>query len=170
MHFFCGRLRGAIAIACLTIGWLSCNLRPVAASDATAPQDAVQMTVDLLARDDQAFRAIGLDRVRYGLKGEAATLQFAGLLSKLAPARQLELTAALADRGDRAALPAVLALLLASKEPAVRAAAIHTVGALGSGTEVAVLKTALAAADPEKAAARRALTVLRGPDVTSQIT
>jgi len=169
MHSCCGRLRGVIAIACLTIVCLACNLGRVAAADATAPQDAVRMAVDLLARDDQAFRSIGLDRVRYGLKGEAATMQFAGLLTKLAPARQLEVTAALADRGDRAALPSVLALLAATKEPSVRAAAINTVGALGSGTEVAVLKTSLAAADPEKAAARQALTVLRGNDVSSQI-
>jgi len=170
MHFSCSRLRGVIALAGLTIVCLSCDLRPAAAADATAPQDAVQMTVDLLTRDDQSFRAIGLDRVRYGLKGEAATTQFTSLLSKLAPARQLELTAALADRGDRAALPAVLALLTATNEPAVRVAAIHAVGALGGGTDVAVLKTSLAAADPERAAARRALAVLRGNDVTSQIT
>jgi hypothetical protein len=170
MHSFCGRLRGVIATASLAIACLSCNLRPAAAADATAPQDAVQMTVDFLAKDDQDFRVIGLDRVRYGLKGEAATMQFAGLLSKLAPARQLELTAALADRGDRAALPALLALLLASKEPAIRASVVNAVGSLGSGTEVAVLKSSLAAAEPERAAARRALTVLRGNDVTAQIT
>jgi len=164
------RHRGAIVLMWAVLACLSCGLRPAAAADATAPQDAVQMTIDFLAKDDQAFRAIGLDRVRYGLKGEAATMQFAGLLSKLAPARQLELTAALADRGDRAALPAMLALLQAAKEPAVRAAAINAVGSLGSGTEVAVLTTSLAAADPEKAAARRALTVLRGNDVSAQIT
>ena len=163
------RHRSTIVLMWATLACLSCGLRPAAAADAAAPQDAVQMTIDFLAKDDQAFRAIGLDRVRYGLKGEAATKQFAGLLSKLAPARQLELTAALADRGDRAALPAALALLLASQEPTVRAAAIHAVGSLGSGTEVAVLKTSLAAADPEKAAARRALTILRGSDVTPLI-
>jgi HEAT repeat protein len=127
------------------------------------------MTIDFLARDDADFRAIGLERVRYGLKGEAATRQLTGLLSKLAPARQLELTAALADRGDRAALPAVTALLQASHEPAVRAAAIHAVGSLGGGPEVAALTRSLAAADPEKAAARRALTVIRGTDATAMI-
>ena len=163
------RLSSVITLTWAILACLSFGLRP-AAADATVPQDAVQMTIDFLTKDDQGFRAIGLDRVRYGLKGEAATKQFAGLLSKLAPARQLELTAALADRGDRAALPAALALLLATKEPAVRAAAIHAVGSLGSGTEVAVLKTSLTAADPEKAAARRALTILRGNDVTAQIT
>ena len=163
------RHRSTIVLMWATLACLSCGLRPAAAADAAAPQDAVQMTIDFLAKDDQAFRAIGLDRVRYGLKGEAATKQFAGLLSKLAPARQVELTAALADRGDRAAVPAVLALLMASKEPAVRAAAISGLGTLGSSAEVAVLKASLTAADPEKAAARRALTVLRGNDVTPLI-
>ncbi len=133
---------------------------------AAAPQDAVQMTIDLIARDDAAYRAIGLDRVRHGLTGTEATQQFAGLVSKLAPSRQIELTAALADRGDAAALPAVLSLLLAAKEPDVRATAIRAIGALGSGQEVAVLKQSLAAGDPERAAARRALTILRGKDVT----
>lgn len=137
-----------------------------ATATAAAPQEAVQMTVDLIARDDAAFRAVGLDRVRYGLKGTEATQQFAGLVSKLAPARQIELAAALADRGDAAALPAMLALLTAAKEPDVRATAIRSIGTLGSGAEVAVLKQSLSAADPERAAARRALTILRGKDVT----
>ena len=127
MHLPVQRYRGDIALTGAALACLFCGLWPAAAADTAVPQDAVQMTIDFLAKDDQAFRAIGLDRVRYGLKGEAATMQFAGLLSKLAPARQLELTAALADRGDRAALPAALALLLASLEPAVRAAAIHAV-------------------------------------------
>jgi HEAT repeat protein len=170
MHLSFRRFCGVIALAWATITCLTCGLRQAAAADAAVPQDAVQMTIDFLTRDDSDFRAIGLDRVRYGLKGEAATMQFAGLLSKLAPARQLELTAALADRGDRAALPAMLALLTASKDPAVRAAAVSSLGFLGGGTEVAVLKASLAAADPEKTAARRALAILRGNDVTPLIT
>jgi HEAT repeat protein len=169
MHLFFGRFHGGIALTWAALACLFCGPRPAAAADTAVPQDAVQMAIEFLGKDDQSFRAIGLDRVRYGLKGEAATVQFAGLLSTLAPARQAELTAALADRGDRAALPAVLALLVASKEPAVRAAAVSGLGALGSGKEVDVLKTSLAAADPEKAAARRALTVVRGNDVTPLI-
>lgn len=177
MRLPANRLHGAVALtAFLRTGFLvalACvccrHPQPATAAEA-APQEAVQMTIDFITRDDADFRAIGLDRVRHGLKGEAATQQFAGLLSKLAPSRQLELTAALADRGDRAALPAVLALLVASKEPAVRAAAVTALGSLGGGTEVAVLKASLVAADPEKAAARRALAVLRGNDVTPAIT
>ncbi|MFM8707496.1 MAG: hypothetical protein ACKOHK_05280 [Planctomycetia bacterium] len=144
-----------------------CRDAPLAAEP--APQDAVQMTIDFLARDDADFRAIGLDRVRHGLKGEATTRQLAGLLSKLATPRQLELTAALADRGDAAALPAVLAVLEASQEPTVRAAAVHAVGGLGGGNEVTTLTRSLAAADPERAAARRALTVIRGNEAAAAI-
>lgn len=166
------RVHGSVApsVALLTLAcFFWCPLRQPAGAAEPAPQDAVQMTIDLLTRDDADFRAIGLDRVRYGLKGEATTQQLAGLLSKLAPARQLELTAALADRGDRAALPAVMALLHASQEPAVRGAAVQAVAALGGGPEVAALIRSLAAADPEKAAARRALTVIRGAEATAAI-
>jgi hypothetical protein len=166
------RVHGSVApsVTLLTLAcFFWCPLRQPAGAAEPAPQDAVQMTIDLLTRDDADFRAIGLDRVRYGLKGEATTQQLAGLLSKLAPARQLELTAALADRGDRAALPAVMALLHASQEPAVRGAAVQALAALGGGPEVAALIRSLAAADPEKAAARRALTVIRGAEATAAI-
>jgi hypothetical protein len=176
MRLLSNRFHGAVAQAgSLRAGFFSalaccccCTLQPATAAE-TAPQDAVQMTIDFITRDDADFRGIGLDRVRHGLRGEAATQQFAGLLSKLAPSRQLELTAALADRGDRAALPAVLALLAASQDEAVRAAAVHAMGSLGGGAEVATLTKSLAAADPEKAAARRALTVVRGADATALI-
>ena len=107
--------------------------------------------------------------MRHGLKGEAATSSLAALLSKLSPPRQVELLAALAERGDKAALPAVTAALLASSEPPVRVAAVTALGTLGGGTEVAILKRSLAAEEPEKTAARRALTALRGADAGRQI-
>ena len=171
MRLLFGHFRGVCVLTWAMLACVSGGLPPSASGAEPAPQDALQMTIDFLTRDDADFRAIGLDRVRHGLKGEAATQQFATLLSKLAPSRQLELTAALADRGDRAALPAVLALLQSSQEPAVRAAAVHAVGSLGGGSEVAVaaLTRFLAASDPERAAARRALTVIRGADATALI-
>jgi HEAT repeat protein len=134
-----------------------------------AADDPVTLTIDLFSRDDADFRAIGLDRVRHGTKGEAATSRFAAEIARRSPERQVELVRALADRGDAAAVPAITALLLQAKDASVRAAAVLALGALGSPVEVAVLKRSLAAADPEKAAARRALTVLRGDDATKQI-
>jgi HEAT repeat protein len=136
---------------------------------APAADDPVAMTIDLFSRDDADFSAIGLDRVRHGTKGEAATYRFAAEIAKQQPERQIALVRALADRGDAAAVPAITALLLEAKDPAVRSAAVIALGALGSQVEVAVLKRSLAAPDPEKAAARRALTVIRGDAATKEL-
>ena len=136
---------------------------------APAADDPVAMTIDLFSRNDADFRAIGLDRVRHGTKGEAATYRFAAEIAKQPPERQIELVRALSDRGDAAAVPAITALLLQAKEPAVRSAAVIALGTLGSQVEVAVLKRSLAAADPEKGAARRALTVIRGDAATKEL-
>jgi len=163
MRLFSTRVLATVALACLSL-----SVSPAAAAPA-GPQNAAQMTIDFLTRDDADLRAIGLERVRYGLKGQEFTLPLAGLLPKLAPARQLELTAALSDRGDRAALPAVLSLLQSSSDAAVRATAIQAVGALGGAPEVAVLAKSLASAEPEKSAARRALAVVRGAEATALI-
>ncbi|MFM8891226.1 MAG: HEAT repeat domain-containing protein, partial [Planctomycetia bacterium] len=125
---------------CALVAVAVCLRCPTSTLAAEAPRDAVQMTLDLLGRDDAGFRSIGLDRVRHGLKSADATRQVAALLTKVPPARQIELVAALADRADAAALPAVLALLQGSQDPTVRAAAIDAIGGLGAGQEVAVLK------------------------------
>ena len=153
-----------LAVHCLALA-----LFAAAAGPASGAEDVVEMTVELVSRDDADFRAIGLDRIRHAAKGEAATGKFAALLAKLPAERQIELIGALGDRGDKAAIPAITALLVASQEPAVRAAAVQGLGVLGSGTEVAVLKRSLAAAEPEKSTARRALTILRGDDAVKQI-
>jgi HEAT repeat protein/uncharacterized protein (DUF1778 family) len=153
-----------LAVHCLALALFAAAARP-----ASGAEDVVEMTVELVSRDDADFRAIGLDRIRHAAKGEAATGKFAALLAKLPAERQIELIGALGDRGDKAAIPAITALLVASQEPAVRAAAVQGLGVLGSGTEVAVLKRSLAAAEPEKSAARRALTILRGDDAVKQI-
>ena len=136
---------------------------------ARAADDAVAMVVDLVSRDDADFRAIGFDRISHAAKGEAATRAFADLLAKQKPERQVELLRALAERGDKAALPAITALLGQARDPAVRAAALTALGALGGGSEVGVIQQSLAAGDPERAAARRALTVIRGDDSVRQI-
>ena len=136
--------------------------------------ELVPMVVAMLGDADPEVRAIALDRVRYGVQGEgakaeAATSQFASIITNLPPPQQAALVRALAERGDRAAIPAITALLLSSKEADNRVAAIRALGSLGSGVEVAILKQSLAAGDPERSGARQALTILRGDDATKQI-
>lgn len=146
----------AAAIACTTIR-------------ADEPADPVRMVLDLLANEDADDRRIGLDGVRYGVKGSAATYRIAAILSTLPPIRQAELIAALADRGDAAAIPAITARLLAAPEPKVRTGAIRALGVLGTGTEVALLKKYLSGEEPDRTTARRALVAVRGADVGKQL-
>lgn len=165
------------------------TLVPVAIPPAPASGDdsALEMVKALLTREDAAARAIALERIRHGLGGRAAgpasggahqpgdpaaTRAIAGLLGGLPPARQVELVAALGERGDPAALPAIMELLESSQDVAVRKAAVLALGSLG-GVEptrvVPLLERSLAAADPEKSAARRALVLLRGSEVSAAV-
>ena len=142
---------------------------PHGPSRSAAADDPVSMIGELVTGDDAEMRAIGLDRIRHGARGEAATRAFAALLEKQPAARREELVRALADRGDPAALPALLALVERAPEPGVRTAAIAAVGVLGGGGEVAVLVKSLTAGEPERSAARRALVAIRGDDAVRQL-
>ena len=136
---------------------------------AARADDPVAMVMELVARDDADFRAIGLDRVRHGVKGDAATRAIAAALDTLPAPRQAELVQALAERGDAAAVPALVALLGRTQDAPLRTSVIAAIGRLGSGGDVAVLLKSLAAGDPERAAARRALVTIRGDDAVRQL-
>jgi HEAT repeat protein len=128
------------------------------------------MVVNLLTDNDKDLRALGLEQIRTQTKGAAATSQFAAQLPHLPAASQAALLGALADRGDAAALPSVEALLANSGDPNVRAAAIGAVGALGGTANLpALLKSLSADSAAERAAARLALTRLRGENVPKTI-
>jgi HEAT repeat protein len=133
-----------------------------AESPSSAARQAADQVLAFLAGADPDARAIALDRVRHGLGGEWFTRAVADKLPALEPETQVVLLLALADRGDPAAVPAARGALDASKEAAVRAAALRLVGRLGGSAEAATLVTSLAAADPERAAARRGLVEISG--------
>ena len=154
---FCFALGG-----CATLGLAGVGGAADTAAEALARLD------QLIDANDVQERAIAYEQIRRGMKGEAATARFAARLSALPADRQIELLRALADRGDAAALPAI-AKLAEGGDPAVRSAALQAIGGLGSGESVGLLVKALAATDPEKAAARRALVILRGDDATRQV-
>jgi len=154
---FCFALGG-----CATLGLAGVGGAADTAAEALARLD------QLIDANDVQERAIAYEQIRRGMKGEASTARFAARLSALPADRQIELLRALADRGDAAALPAI-AKLAEGGDPAVRSAALQAIGGLGSGESVGLLVKALAATDPEKAAARRALVILRGDDATRQV-
>lgn len=135
-----------------------------------ASGDLVQMIVKLLGEKDNEFRAAGLDQIRTGAKGPAATKAFASQLPKQDAAVQVALLSALADRGDAAARPAVLELLSSNPADNVRAAAIAALGKLGEPADLPLLVKSLSSkVDVERAAARSSLTRLRGATISATL-
>src|SRR5260221_11633306 len=125
--------------------------------------DLVPMIVKLLGEKDTEFRAAGLDQVRSGAKGPAATKLFAAQLPKLDAAAQMALLSALSDRGDAAARPAVLELHSSSADETVRAAAIAALGKLGEPADLPLLIKSLSdKSGAERAEAKSSLSRIRG--------
>ncbi|MCX6898944.1 MAG: HEAT repeat domain-containing protein [Verrucomicrobia bacterium] len=86
------------------------------------------------------------------LPGAEATKAFAGKLAGLSPELQIALSLTLMDRGDRAALPMVTALVASENEP-VRVAAITALAKLGNESSLdALLKAATTGGDTATAA------------------
>jgi len=124
----------------------------------------VQMVADLLGDSDRDMRALGLQQVREGVPGEAATRQFTAMLDELPVEAQAGLIQALGDRGDPTALPAIRQRA-ASDNARLSAAALSALGALGKLPDIPLLAAKAAEQDapaPVRAAARGSLVRLRG--------
>ena len=101
--------------------------------------------VEQLRSPDKALLAIGL-RVARELPGREVTEALVAELGRAAPERQALLILALADRGDAAALPAVLQA--AKNGPSeVRSVALRVLERLGDASCVPVLLEAAMEAD-----------------------
>ncbi|MGE0536398.1 MAG: HEAT repeat domain-containing protein [Pirellulales bacterium] len=172
-----GRLLWRASLAALLVAFASAAIgvatadEPAKADQAADPNaDLIRMVVELLAEKDKDLRALGLDQVRTEAKGPVATRQFAARLPELAPAAQVGLLSALADRGDPVAKPAVLDLLHSTRDKEVRVAAIAALGSLGDIDDVAVLLSLLSSVEADdQAAARASLVRLRGEEVPAAI-
>lgn len=142
---------------------------PARAEPSAAARSLGDTVLAAIATGDADMRAVALDRVRYGLEGDWFTRSLTEKLPTFTPAVQAGALLALADRGDSTAVPAALSLLASSRDPSVRAAALRLLGDLGDETVVPAVLKSLAGGDPEQAAARRALSVLRGPQAAAAI-
>jgi HEAT repeat protein len=142
----------------------------LAQDEAETVDPLVTMIITFLQNEDKGIRAAGLEQIRTSAEGVTATEQFAALLPDLIPDAQIGLLNALSDRGDEAARPAILELLAASEDEAVRVAAIGAIDFLGSPEELPVVMTYLCeGSDAEKSAARQCLVRLRGETVPGLI-
>jgi HEAT repeat protein/ribosomal protein S17E len=151
------------------LGVLLCACGVCAVAPAQAQDDAAATILDELKRGDPERQAVVIAALRE-MPGAEITKALAKELPNLAPAAQVQLLSALGDRGDRAALPAVIAATKATDE-AVRIAALKALGQLGDASSVMLLaQRAAASSGDEQKAARESLYRLRGPPVDKAIT
>jgi HEAT repeat protein len=130
--------------------------------------DALTVVIDVLKSNDQAMQAAVIAMVRE-MPGEGITKALAKELPNLSPASQVQLISALGDRGDPAAVAAVITATN-SADQSVRIAALKAIGQLGDAGSVMLLaQKAATTSDDEQRAARESLYRLRSPTVDSTI-
>ena len=136
----------------------------------TGGNAAVSQVIQALIGDDPALRRLALRLVRE-MPGQAMTARFTDALGQAPAALQAPLLAALADRGDATARPAIIAATKSNAEE-VRAAALSALGQLGNDSDLPLLLETAAQSDRAKAshAAAESLRQLRGPGVNLALT
>ena len=132
------------------------------------PEDAIALVIEILKGDDQEMQAVAIAMAKE-IPGTEITKALARELPNLPVMSQVRLLSALGDRGDQAALPAVITATKAGDE-SVRVAALKALGELGDASSVALLAQAAAGArGAEQKAARESLYRLRGPEINETI-
>lgn len=130
--------------------------------------DAVGIVLEILRGGDQQMQAVAISMVKE-LPGAEVTKALAKELPNLSATSQVQLLSALGDRGDTAALPAVVVAAKA-KDASVRMAALRALGQLGGASSVELLAQAAAGSSgEEQKAARASLYRLRDPQVDQVI-
>jgi HEAT repeat protein len=131
-------------------------------------QDIINMVIDALKSNDPQMQSGAIAIVR-DIPGPEVTKALVQELPKLPATAQVQLLSVLGDRGDGAALPAVIEAGKAQDE-SVRVAALRALGQLGGVANVPLLaERAAASKGAEQKAAREGLYRLRGPEVDAAI-
>jgi HEAT repeat protein len=160
-------IRALMAYAIVTSVVMSCAVVGTVRSE--EQQDgALDIVIDALKGEDESMQDMAIALVR-DMPGPEVTRILVKELPNLSVRGQIQLLSALADRGDRAALPAVTAATKA-KDESVRVAALKALGGLGDASSVSLLAgTAAATRGTEQKAARESLYRLRGPKIDETI-
>lgn len=153
-----------VLVACAVIG---CAI--VAWGQTEEPDtETIGIVIDALKGSDESMQSMAIALVRE-MPGPEVTKVLAKELPNLSVKGQVQLLSALADRGDRTALPAVV-VATKSKDQSVRVAALKALGGLGDAASVSLLAgTAAATRGTEQKAARESLYRLRGPKIDETI-
>jgi len=151
----------------VTYAVISCAMVTRARSEEPA-NETIDIVIDALKGEDESMQDMAISLVR-DMPGPEVTKVLVRELPNLSVRGQMQLLSALADRGDRTALPAVIAAAKA-KDESVRVAALKAIGDLGDTSSVSLLsETAAATRGAEQKAARESLYRLRGPKIDEKI-
>jgi HEAT repeat protein len=140
----------------------------LAAGSEEPDNETIGIVIDALKGNDESMQSMAISLIRE-MPGAAVTKILARELSNLSVRGQVQLLSALADRGDRTALPAVIGATT-SKDQSVQIAALKALGQLGDSSSVDLLaERAAAARGEEQKAVRNSLYRLRDPNVDGVI-
>ena len=146
---------------------ISCAIVSTARSE-EQENSALDIVINALKGEDESMQSMAIALVR-DMPGPEVTKVLARELPNLSVRGQIQLLSALADRGDKTALPAVVEATKA-KDESVRVAALKAVGDLGDASSVGLLaERAAATRGAEQKAARGSLYRLRGPKIDETI-
>jgi HEAT repeat protein len=122
----------------------------------------------IFSSEQDSLQAIAADHLRY-MPGNELTKRIIAELPKLSASAQAKVLAALGDRKDPAALPAIVGAV-SSADETISVAALAALGRLGGADNVALLADNVAAPSVRKSAAAQAsLNQLRGAEVDARI-
>ena len=159
-----GMLLAVVLVAYVVIG---CAM--VSAAGSEEPEnEMIGIVIDALKGNEESMQSMAISLIR-DMPGADVTKILARELPNLSVKGQVQLLSALADRGDRTALPAVVNATT-SKDQSVQIAALRALGQLGNASNVDLLaeKAAMARGEEQKAA-RESLYRLRDPNVDGVI-
>ena len=131
-------------------------------------EGGIALMVEQLKSDNAALRGVSLRAARL-IPGETVAKALLGLLDSVPADQQAKLLTAMADRGDAAALPAVVKAAGSDVEE-LRLSAIEALVSLGGADNVGLLLKAAADDDEDiSAAAKKVLVMIPGDDVDAAV-
>ena len=159
------RLRMAVTLVIYAV--IGCAMVSTAGSE-EPENETIGIVINALKGEDESMQSMAISLIR-DMPGPEVTKVLIKELPNLSVRGQVQLLSALADRGDRTALPAVIAAAKA-KDESVRVAALKAIGDLGDASSVGLLAgTAAATRGAEQKAARESLYRLRGPKIDETV-
>jgi HEAT repeat protein len=160
--------RGVLFCSLLVYLFMGCTMALQAFASEEPKDSALGIIIDILKSEDEAMHPAAISMVKE-MPGEQVTKALADELANLPSVSQVQLLAALADRGDKAALPAVVTAAGAENE-SVRLAALKALGRLGDASSVTFLaQVAASSTGQQQKTARESLYRLRGSEVDEAI-